>query len=475
MPTIRADRNQMYLLPPAIEDWVSKDHLARFVVEFVEELPLEEMGFKMEEETGRPGYFVDFLLGAWMYGILEGKKSSRKVEKMTYDSMGMIWITGNNHPDHNTLWRFFKGNKEQIRVLLKETVRVATNNNLVGFEIQAVDGTKIQADVNKEKTKTIKDMNKKIQELDREIDKIMVEIEKNDEQDDEEDKSKCGMPKELQEKEKLRQVIREHIERMKSEGKTTENPTDRDSRFVMTRGKGLQQAYNSQVVVDAKKQIIVAENVTNKESDAHMLNDMIEKAESNTGQKSGVTLADGGYYSPEELAKAKEEKRNIIVNLPEDDSDRPYGKAHFKYDKEKNEYVCPKNGRLEYTSIRKKKNGKETMIYRCGDHRDCIYKYECSKVKSGRIIEANKHEYEEIVSIYREEARANNWKEQLRKRKTIVEPLLGRIKNVLGFTRFSVRGIESVKTQWSFICAAHNIKTMYALWREGKVKLRFAT
>jgi transposase len=470
MPTIRAERNQMFLLPPAIEDWVPKDHIARFVVQFIEELPLEQMGFAVEEEMGRPSYSVDVLLGAWIFGILDGKKSSRKIEKMTYDSMAMIWITGNNRPDHNTFWRFFKKNKMQISGLMKETVRLAIHNNMVGFELQAVDGTKIQSDVNKEKTKTIKDMNKKIHELDREIDRIMKEIEENDRQDDEDGKGGYGMPKELQDKENLKKTIKAHIERMKNEGKTSENPADKDSRFMMTRGKGLQQAYNAQAVVDSKKQIIIAEDVTNEASDAHLLNGMIEKAEINTGKEQTVTLADGGYYSPEELAQAQLKSRNIAVNLPQDDGDKPYGKANFKYDNKTDEYVCPKNGRLEYVSERTKESGKQTRIYRCRDHISCPSRFECSKMKSGRIIEATK--FEETVLAYRETAKTQNWKELLRKRKTIVEPVFGRVKNILGFTRFSFRGLENVKIQWSFVCAVHNIKTMYALWREGKVKLR---
>jgi len=472
MPTIRADRNQMFLLPPAIEDWVPKDHISRFVVQFIEELPLEQMGFAVEEEMGRPGYSVDILLGAWMFGILDGKKSSRKIEKMAYDSMAMIWVTGNNHPDHNTLWRFFKENKFQISGLMKETVRLAMHNNMVGFEFQAVDGTKIQSDVNKEKTKTIKDMNKRIKELDREIEKIMEEIEENDKQDDEDGKGGYGMPKELQDKDNLRKTIKAHIERMKNEGKTSENPADKDSRFMMTRGKGLQQAYNAQAVVDSKNQIIVAEDVTNNPADAHMLNEMIERSENNTDNKAAVTLADGGYYSPEELAEAQIQNRNIAVHLPQEDSSSPYGKANFKYDKEADEYICPKNGKLAFMSDRIQKSGKETRIYRCKEHKNCLYKFECSKMKKGRIIEATK--YEEVVLAYRETAKTKGWKELLRKRKTIVEPVFGRVKNILGFTRFSLRGLENVKAQWSFVCTIHNIKTMHALWREGKVKLRTA-
>jgi cell division septum initiation protein DivIVA len=200
---------------------------------------------------------------------------------------------------------------------------------------------------------------------------------------------------------------------MKNECKISENPAGKDSRFMMTRGKGLQQAYNAQAVVDSKNQIIVAEDVTNNSSDAHMLNEMIGRSERNTGNKTAVTLADAVYYSPEELTEAQAQNRNIAVNLPQDDSGNPYGKSNFRYDKEADEYICPKNVRLGFMSNRVQKPGKETQIYRCREHKNCLYKFECSRMKSGKIIETTR--YEETVLAYRETAKAKGWKELLRK------------------------------------------------------------
>ena len=143
---IKTDYSKIFLLPPSIEDWVEPNHPARFIREFVELLDIKGIGFKVaDNEEGRPYYSSELLLKVWLYGYFSRVRSSRQLEKMTRENQPMIWLVTMEQPDHNTLWRFWKSNKEQIKQLFKETVKTAIKLELVSFVIGAVDGTKLRA------------------------------------------------------------------------------------------------------------------------------------------------------------------------------------------------------------------------------------------------------------------------------------------------------------------------------------------
>src|SRR4051812_19247961 len=143
---IRPDRRQMFLLPPSLDEWVPAGHPARFVADLVDSLDLAALGFRQSlGEEGRPHYAPELLLCVWLYGWMERVRSSRALEKACVRDVAFLWLTSNEHPDHNTLWRFFRDNKQALRKLFKQTVQVAAKAGLVGFALHALDGTKIQA------------------------------------------------------------------------------------------------------------------------------------------------------------------------------------------------------------------------------------------------------------------------------------------------------------------------------------------
>ena len=150
---IDADYSQQFLLPPSLEDWVAPDHPARFIRMFVDSLNLRELGFKeRESEEGRPNYSNALLLKIWLYGYFYRHKSSRELEQACRKEMPLIWLSGMNYPDHNTLWRFFRHNRLSIKNVFKQTVQLAVKNDMVGLALQAVDGTKVLADASKHRS-----------------------------------------------------------------------------------------------------------------------------------------------------------------------------------------------------------------------------------------------------------------------------------------------------------------------------------
>ena len=149
MPLREMGREQMWMLPPTLDELLSLDHPARFVAEFVDALGRDgwsELGVEIGgDPLGAPTYHPRALLSVWLYGFMTGVRSCRKLEAACRDQISYLWLTGWQHPDHNTLWRFYKGHRQAMRTLFERRVRTAVTMKLVDLAVQAVDGTKVVA------------------------------------------------------------------------------------------------------------------------------------------------------------------------------------------------------------------------------------------------------------------------------------------------------------------------------------------
>lgn len=204
---------QDFLLPPSIEDWVEPNHPARFIREFVELLDIKGIGFKVaDNEEGRPYYSSELLLKVWLYGYFSRVRSSRQLEKMTRENQPMIWLVTMEQPDHNTLWRFWKSNKEQIKQLFKETVKTAIKLELVSFVIGAVDGTKLRALSSNKWLMEGKEIEKLLERVDKSIDELEKEIEISQREERDHDDR---LPKALEDRKVLQDKIRKAQEEIK--------------------------------------------------------------------------------------------------------------------------------------------------------------------------------------------------------------------------------------------------------------------
>lgn len=107
MPLRVMDRERMWLLPPSLDDLLPLDHPARFVAEFVDALGKEgwvELGEEIEgDPLGAPAYHPRALPSVWLYGFMTGVRSCRKLEAACRGQIPYLWLTGWQHPDHNTL------------------------------------------------------------------------------------------------------------------------------------------------------------------------------------------------------------------------------------------------------------------------------------------------------------------------------------------------------------------------------------
>jgi hypothetical protein len=200
------------------------------------------------------------------------------------------------------------------------------------------------------------------------------------------------------------------------------------------------------------------------------------------------SLADGGYFSGEQLQSASDKGYSVLVNMRaeikgeskssqgDSDSDSEgevlnFGKRAFCYDEEQDVYICP--AKKELTFERVKNNSSKAYavrIYRCRHHKECKYKELCSQDKRGRSIERSPYEKAIEAQIKKQEDDRN--RALLRKRKHIVEPVFGWIKSNNKFYRWTYRGLKSVEAQWQLICTAINLKTLYGKWLSGVLDLK---
>ena len=460
---IRADYSQTFLLPPSLEDWVGADHPARYIRDFVDSVDFEALGFRTPScDTGRPPYSNQLLLCVWLFGYLQKIRSSRGLERACRDNVSLLWLTGMNSPDHNTLWRFYSANKGALRQVFGQLVAVACRSGLVGLVVHAVDGTKIRSRSSDATIWHKKELEALLKSVDSSIQAIMSEIESSEVSES----GEYRLPENLVDAEKRRAEIKRGLAELAEIDRAHMHPDEPEARMIRS-GGGTHLNYNAQAVVDRDSELIVAEKVVNAESDNEMLVEMVDAVVRNVGEAAEETVGDGGYYSPGELAKAEERGHGVLVPVKESPGDRGrFCRSHFRYDESADVYICPEGQCLAYWRTRLNSHGKYlTRVYRCRSAKDCPMRSECSSNRKGRQIVRGEHEG--AVRRQREKQTSVRHQEIMRSRKWIVEPTFGQVKENMGFRRFSVRGLESVGTQWSLICTAFNLKKLYRYWLEG--------
>lgn len=465
---IKADRSQTYLLPPSLEDWISADHPARFIDAFVRSLDLESMGFKVgHAPTGRPSFSAELLLSVICFCYFSRIRTLRGMEQACLDNMGVVWLTGNQQPDHNTIWMFFSKNREAVRKLLRQSVKVAAASDLVGMVLHAVDGTKIQA---KGSTRTAS-YRKKLSGALKRVDASIAEMEAVIDASAESGLASYRLPEEMCDKKALRELIQEKLAQLDQAEADSLQPSEPDAKIVKCDGKKV-FGYNAQAVTDAKNGIIVAEDVVTNQNDQGMLAPMIDKVKENTGAVAETTLADKGYSAGEDLAAAHAKGHNVLVSLKKDvnpkDDKRPFHAARFEYDPDSDCLFCPLGKKLEFQRIQKDKRRKTTRrIYHCTQYKQCPKRWDCSKNMRGRTIGLSEHHL--ALAHQRQKQKDPGTRALLKRRAVIVEPTFAFTKEALCFRRWSHWAIDGVKTQWALMCTTANLRKLYVAWLNGEV------
>lgn len=456
---LEADWNQVHLLPAQIEDWIGPDHEARYIRSFVDELDLSAMGFELYSGggRGRPPYSTRLLLRAWLYGYLRKVRSTRKLERACQEEMGFIWLCGTLRPDHNSLWRFWRSHHKQIKKVFLQTVKVAADLELIGFVTQAVDGTRIQAACSSRGGQGKDGLDGLLKKVEASVQALEKELE---EQGDGACEQTARLPQELANARTLREKIRQAKATVESGEAKYVQPLEPDARRMNThRGKQNTFGYNAQAVVDAKSQIITAAEVVTDVNDHGQLDAMIDEAEENTGRSTETTLADGGYSSGEQIARADEKSRDVVMPLPSSSKNRDgnaYHSSNFVYDPEREVVICPEGKELRPLSNRHKEESGIRIFRNTQACRDCPVRALCTKQQYGRVIEIHPHHHH--IEAHRLKMAGERAKALYKERAGIVEPAFAWIKIQDQFTRWTVPGLENTRAQWNWLCAARNLR-----------------
>jgi hypothetical protein len=249
---------------------------------------------------------------------------------------------------------------------------------------------------------------------------------------------------------------------------------DEDCRFQKDNGRNI-AGYNCQSAVDAKNKLIISTDVTNKNNDTQQLSGMREKVE-DTKKEFGITkknilVADAGYHSESEIMKnISREKVDIYIPHPMDSNSEKsikkrdankvpiigYRIEDFKYNKDKNVFICPDNKELRQSGKKHFFCGTNRIRYKCAECKNCNNRNKCTNSKKGRTVTVGENFNE--VNEFRKRMNTELGKKILSKRKELVEHPFGTIKRNLGFTYFMQKGLESVKAEYSFISFVYNFK-----------------
>jgi transposase len=453
------DRRQNMLLPASIEQYVPPEAPVRAYDAFVDSLDFERLGIKIEpDKAGCPQYAPQAMLKLVVYGYSYGVRSSRKLERESHYNLSFIWLTGGMKPDHKTIAEFRRRNKAALSNVLRQCARVCIELGLIEGNTLFVDGSKMRANARIDNTWDRDRCIRRLEKIDARITEVLSECEQAD-QIESGDCSLVKMQKELADTKDLRGRVLGILNRLNSEDKKSINTTDPDCAMVHGR-QGSHAGYNAQTVVDEKHGLIVSSDVVNENNDLHQFAKQINHAAQTLGKKPDAGCADAGYSSIKELVKIDSQDIRVVVPNRRQASGKqagPFDRRNFKYDKDRDIYICPEGKILRYAGTNIKKGSKEYCA-EAGVCKVCRNFGLCTISRHGRRVNRKAdEELAEKLAVQYEQPQSQNIYE-LRKQKA--ELPFGHIKHNLKVDGFLLRGLAGVKAEMSVLASCFNIARM---------------
>lgn len=385
---IRADRTQLLLLPPSLDEWVAADHPARFVVDLVDLLDLVALGFRQSPgEEGRPHYGASMLLAVWLYGWMGSRSQHASAGEGVRARHGVPVDHGQRAPGPQHALRFFRDNKKPLQQLFKKTVQVAVKAGLVGYALHALDGTKMQAACSTDTALHRRTLDEKLVELDaliaaaslREIERAQSHLE-----------ASFQMPRALTDAQKRREEIQEGARAARrSPGRSiSASPRARCAHDEDARAWPDARVQRPDRRRPRQRSDRRSTEMSADETDHAQLAPMLKQVLQEHGRVADETVADAGYSNGEQLAEAERHHLPVVVAFQERaGQDEPYAKSRFSYDEKRDVYTCPRGEVLPYASTARPSKGKPIggRLYRC-TNRSCPVRGDCSDNKNGRRI-----------------------------------------------------------------------------------------
>jgi transposase len=442
---VDCEREQPFLLPPDLRDWIPEDDLAHFVIEAVERVAIG--AFKVNDRgTGSAQYHPRMMLALLIYCYANGLFSSRRIERATYRDLGVRFVAADRHPDHDTIATFRRANFAAVAASFLQVLLLAKELKLLKLGVVSVDGSKFDASASKHRAVTYQRAGELIAQLKCEIADLLGRAEAADASGED---APQALPKAIARREALRAQLDAARRRLEAQAKAQaaaeradyeaklaarekrtgraksrhpkppddtprpeeqSNLSDPDSRLMRkSKQHEYRQAYNAQAVVDAEgSQLILGARVSQCASDRNELAADIAAIPAELARPE-IALADNGYANGDEVERLAE---NGIAALVATGAEGRSRRHDFRPAQAEAPTKAPKS-----------------------DWRNAM----AAKLAS-----------EQGRALYK-------------LRQQTVEPVFGIIKAVLGFTRFSLRGHGKVAGEWDLVTLAYNCKRLHKL------------
>lgn len=456
------NRTQSFLLPEALDDYVTDTNPVRVVDVFVDELDLHKLGFEGVEPalTGRPSYHPRVMLKIYIYGYLNRIQSSRRLEREAQRNVELMWLTGRLAPDFKTIARFRKDNGKAIRSVCRQFVVLCQRLDLFAEALVSIDGSKFKAVNHRDRNFTSAKLERRMRDIESGIARYLAAMDTADRQEPAIAKARTErlQGKIAALKEQMRNLKEIEVE-LNAAPDGQVSLTDPDARSMKTRGTGV-VGCNVQTAVDAKHHLIVAHVVTNDGIDRDQLTSMAKLARTEMGVDKLTAVADRGYYKSEEILACHEPGITAFVPKTVTSSATAHGrfsKDDFIYDPQTNEYRCPAGERLiwRFSTVER---GLKISKYWSSNCQQCPLKDDCTPGPQRRVT---RWEHEAVLDEM--QARLDHAPEMMRIRRQAVEHPFGTIKAWMGATHFLTRTIERVSTEMSLHVLAYNMKRVIKL------------
>ena len=421
--------DQDLLLPPSLRDWLPENHLAYCVSDVVDQLDLSAIESVYEQEDrGQPPYHPRMMTKILLYGYCVGVFSSRRIQKRLVEDVAFRVLAAGNQPDFRTISDFRKLHLKALEELFQQVLRLVLEVGALKLGRVALDGSKVKANASKHKAMSYGRMEETEKRLREEVQELMKQAEAADEEEDKRygrERQGEELPEELQRREtriariqEAQKALEERArEKAASEGKDRKgakpepkaqyNFTDPESR-IMKGSDGFVQGYNTQIAVEPLFQLVVGQTVTQAANDKQQVVPLIKAIQEQSGQKPEEVLADSGYCSEENL-----------------------------------KYLTKR--RMEgFVATEKQKHNERSEPCKRGPLPEDASRVELMERKLKTKVEA---------AVYA-------------RRKCMVEPVFGQIKQARGFRQFLLRGLEKIRGEWALICTTHNLLKFHKICYE---------
>ncbi len=464
-----SDRYQKQLFS-SLDDQIRDDNPVRIIDAIINSIVSankERFITTRETEVGRPKYPEDILLKLFMYGYFNGIRSSRKLEIETYRNIEVKWLLGELNPDHWTISNYRKEHGEDIKFITKKFREFLKTSGYIKLKTVAVDGTKVKAYTNRDML-TIEKIESKLSNLDKKIEEYLLKLSDRDKQEDILEEIEDG-DYEPDTQKYLDKIIalQKQVEQLQyqkdileTENRKYISLSDIDAHLMKSRD-GKIPGYNVQIVVDAENKMIADSEVFTDENDLNLIDDMLESIKDELGEKPEEMVLDNGYNKLDLIEEVGKKEEDIDIYVAQNKTQEEKDQIKFRYDKEKDEYICKQGKRLIPIQRNKKRRGSLADVYQGIECNGCPMRDECTGSKKGRIF----HRYlnQEFRDSYKKKMNTPKGREKMKLRRTLAEHPFGTIKYLMGKIPILLRGTLKVSTEINLFTTVYNLKRLITI------------